>query len=249
MQNVFVCFITIIICSLSLSLKAEENLFEKNFQRQSPKDFQSFAQNPQTKILRGWDQDTDKIKMLEDGYDLMGFTGFSGPNISPNLAKVHGEKLKADLILIYDRQVNENTRATAIQKARDKVLAAKKIENNGEITEIEITEEDLADSNALYVFYASYWVKLPKPTFGTHFIKLAKGNDEVEVPGALVIAVIKGSPAAEAGILRNDSIVKVDQVNVDTPDDLMAVIKKSKGKSVNVEYIRNGKKESVTVNL
>ena len=187
--------------------------------------------------------------MLEEGYDLMGFSGFSGPNVSPNLAKVHGEKLKADLILIYDRQVNENSRASAIQRAREKVLAAKGGENKGEITEIEITEEDLADSNALYVFYASYWVKLPKPTFGTHFIKLEKGSDEVEVPGALVIAVIKGSPAAKAGISRNDSIIKVDQVDVNTPDDLIAVVRKSKGKSVNVEYIRGGKKESVSVDL
>ena len=249
MQNVFVYLITIILCSLNLSVKAEENLFEKNFQRQSPKDFQSFEQNPQTIIKRGWDQDTDKIKMLEEGYDLMGFSGFSGPNVSPDLAKVHGEKLKADLILIYDRQVNENSRASAIQRAREKVLAAKGGENKGEITEIEITEEDLADSNALYVFYASYWVKLPKPTFGTHFIKLEKGSDEVEVPGALVIAVIKGSPAAKAGISRNDSIIKVDQVDVNTPDDLIAVVRKSKGKSVNVEYIRGGKKESVSVDL
>jgi len=92
-------------------------------------------------------------------------------------------------------------------------------------------------------------VKLPKPTFGTHFIKLEKGSDEVEVPGALVIAVIKGSPAAEAGISRNDSIIKVDQVDVNTPDDLIAVVRKSKGKSVEVEYIRGGKKESVTVDL
>ena len=92
-------------------------------------------------------------------------------------------------------------------------------------------------------------MKLPEPTFGTHFIKLQKGSDEVEVPGALVIAVIKGSPAAKAGILRNDSIVKVDQVDVNTPDDLIAVVRKSKGKSVDVEYIRGGRKESVTVNL
>ena len=113
---------------------AQENLFEKNYQTQSPKGFKSFSVNPDTKIMRGWDQDTDKIKMLEEGYDLMGFSGFSGPNVSPDFARAHGEKLKADLILIYDRQVNENTRASAIQKARDKVLAAKRLENKGEIT-------------------------------------------------------------------------------------------------------------------
>jgi membrane-associated protease RseP (regulator of RpoE activity) len=249
MQKIFLLLIShVLIVSTSIA-SAQENLFKKNFQRQSPTDFQSFEKTIDTKIMKGWDQDKDKIKMLEEGYDLMGFSGFSGSNISPNFAKIHGEELKADLVLIYDRQVNDSSRASAIKKARDKVFAARKAEKKGEIIEIEITEEDLLDSNALYVFYASYWVKLPKPTFGTHFIKIAKNNVQDEVPGALVIAVIKDSPAAKAGILKNDSIVKIDQVDVNSPDDLIAVIKKSKGKSVDVEFIRGGIKDQVTVNL
>jgi membrane-associated protease RseP (regulator of RpoE activity) len=249
MQKIFLLLISYVLIVSTTIASAQENLFKKNFQRQSPTDFQSFEKTIDTKIMKGWDQDKDKIKMLEEGYDLMGFSGFSGPNISPNFAKIHGEELKADLVLIYDRQVNDSSRASAIKKARDKVFAARKAEKKGEIIEIEITEEDLLDSNALYVFYASYWVKLPKPTFGTHFIKIAKNNVQDEVPGALVIAVIKDSPAAKAGILKNDSIVKIDQVDVNSPDDLIAVIKKSKGKSVDVEFIRGGIKDQVTVNL
>jgi membrane-associated protease RseP (regulator of RpoE activity) len=249
MQKIFLLLISYVLIVSTSIASAQENLFKKNFQRQSPTDFQSFEKTIDTKIMKGWDQDKDKIKMLEEGYDLMGFSGFSGPNISPNFAKIHGEELKADLVLIYDRQVNDSSRASAIKKARDKVFAARKAEKKGEIIEIEITEEDLLDSNALYVFYASYWVKLPKPTFGTHFIKIAKNNVQDEVPGALVIAVIKDSPAAKAGILKNDSIVKIDQVDVNSPDDLIAVIKKSKGKSVDVEFIRGGIKDQVTVNL
>lgn len=249
MQKIFLLLISYVLIVFTSIASAQENLFKKNFQRQSPTDFQSFEKTIDTKIMKGWDQDKDKIKMLEEGFDLMGFSGFSGPNISPNFAKIHGEELKADLVLIYDRQVNDSSRASAIKKARDKVFAARKAEKKGEIIEIEITEEDLLDSNALYVFYASYWVKLPKPTFGTHFIKIAKNNVQDEVPGALVIAVIKDSPAAKAGILKNDSIVKIDQVDVNSPDDLIAVIKKSKGKSVDVEFIRGGIKDQVTVNL
>jgi len=249
MQKIFLLLISYVLIVSTSIASAQENLFKKNFQRQSPTDFQSFEKTIDTKIMKGWDQDKDKIKMLEEGFDLMGFSGFSGPNISPNFAKIHGEELKADLVLIYDRQVNDSSRASAIKKARDKVFAARKAEKKGEIIEIEITEEDLLDSNALYVFYASYWVKLPKPTFGTHFIKIAKNNVQDEVPGALVIAVIKDSPAAKAGILKNDSIVKIDQVDVNSPDDLIAVIKKSKGKSVDVEFIRGGIKDQVTVNL
>ena len=249
MQKIFLLLISYVLIVSTSIASAQENLFKKNFQRQSPTDFQSFEKTIDTKIMKGWDQDKDKIKMLEEGFDLMGFSGFSGPNISPNFAKIHGEELKADLVLIYDRQVNDSSRASAIKKARDKVFAARKAEKKGEIIEIEITEEDLLDSNALYVFYASYWVKLPKPTFGTHFIKIAKNTVQDEVPGALVIAVIKDSPAAKAGILKNDSIVKIDQVDVNSPDDLIAVIKKSKGKSVDVEFIRGGIKDQVTVNL
>ena len=249
MQKIFLLLISYVLIVSTSIASAQENLFKKNFQRQSPTDFQSFEKTIDTKIMKGWDQDKDKIKMLEEGFDLMGFSGFSGPNISPNFAKIHGEELKADLVLIYDRQVNDSSRASAIKKARDKVFAARKAEKKGEIIEIEITEEDLLDSNALYVFYASYWVKLPKPTFGTHFIKIAKNNVQDEVPGALVIAVIKDSPAAKAGILKNDSIVKIDQVDVNSPDDLIAVIKRSKGKSIDVEFIRGGIKDQVTVNL
>ena len=249
MQKIFLLLISYVLIVPTSIASAQENLFKKNFQRQSPTDFQSFEKTIDTKIMKGWDQDKDKIKMLEEGFDLMGFSGFSGPNISPNFAKIHGEELKADLVLIYDRQVNDSSRASAIKKARDKVFAARKAEKKGEIIEIEITEEDLLDSNALYVFYASYWVKLPKPTFGTHFIKIAKNNVQDEVPGVLVIAVIKDSPAAKAGILKNDSIVKIDQVDVNSPDDLIAVIKKSKGKSVDVEFIRGGIKDQVRVNL
>ncbi|MCH9781777.1 PDZ domain-containing protein [Methylophilaceae bacterium] len=233
----------------SNTVLAEENLFEKNFQRQSPKDFQSFAPKVDTKIMRGWEEKSDNIKMLEDGYDLLGFSGFSSPNLSPEVAREHGQKVKADMVLLYDRQINENTRASAIKKARDRVLAKQIKETKGNLTEIEITEEDLADSNSLYTFKATYWVKLPKPTFGTHFIKIGKGENQSEVAGALVIAVIKGSPAAKAGILKNDSIVMIDKVTVNTPEDLIKVIRKSKGKTVMVKYVRNGEQASVKVSL
>ena len=55
----------------SINLGAEENLFEKNYVLQSPEGFKSFEQSPDTKIIRGWDKDTDNVMMLENGYDFM----------------------------------------------------------------------------------------------------------------------------------------------------------------------------------
>ena len=230
----------------STNLIAEENLFEKNYVLQSPEGFKSFEQMPNTKIMRGWDKDTDNVMMLDNGYDFMGFSGFVSTNIPPSVALEHGKKIKADLILIYDRQINEGDRASQFKQARRKAIEEKRVKDFGKVTEIEITEDDLVDPNVMYDFYASYWVKLPKPTFGTHFIELGKGENRENAEGVQVIAVIKGSAAAKAGILRNDSITSINGQKVTTPDELISLIRKHKGSDIDVGYMRNGK-SSVTV--
>ena len=230
----------------STNLIAEENLFEKNYVLQSAEGFKSFEQMPNTKIMRGWDKDTDNVMMLENGYDFMGFSGFVSTNIPPSVALEHGKKIKADLILIYDRQISEGDRASQFKQARRKAIEEKRVKDFGKVTEIEITEDDLVDPNVMYDFYASYWVKLPKPTFGTHFIELGKGENRENAEGVQVIAVIKGSAAAKAGILRNDSITSINGQKVTTPDELISLIRKHRGSDIDVGYMRNGK-SSVTV--
>ena len=212
---------------ISTNLLADENLFEKNYVLQSPEDFKSFEQNPETKIMRGWDKDTDNVMMLENGYDFMGFSGFVSTNLPPSIALEHGEKIKADLILIYDRQINEGDRASQFKQARQKAIKEKRV-------------KDLVDPNVMYDFYASYWVKLPKPTFGTHFIELGQDGSGQSTEGLQVIAVIKGSAAAKAGIMRNDSITSINGQKVTTPDELISLIRKNKGSVIDVGYIRNG---------
>lgn len=236
-------FLLIFVASFSM---ASENVFEKNYETQSPKGFQSFSNDPQTKIMRGWEQKADNIKMLEDGYDLMGLSNFTGPNTSPNLALQHAESIKADMVLVYDRQINDASRSTMIKKAREKAKKANRIKEKGNLTEIEITEDDLVDKNVKYEINATYWVKLPKPTFGTHFIKL---KSEESIKGVQVIAVIKDSPAAIAGILKNDSITSIAEDVVNQPEELISAIRKNKGKLIEVGYIRNGKQSKVNVKL
>jgi hypothetical protein len=224
-----------------------ENAFEKNYQIQSPKGFQSFSKNPNTKMMRGWSQKTDKFKMLEDGYDLMGHSNFTGPYTSPNLALQHAKSIKADMVLLYDRRINDSSRATRIKKARDKARKANRVKETGNLTEIEINDDDLVDENVKYEINATYWVKLPKPTFGAHFIKLNSGIEKIN--GVQIIAIIKGSPAEIAGILKNDSITSIAGVSVKKPDDLISAIRKNKGKLIEVGYLRGGKQSKVDVKL
>jgi len=187
--------------------------------------------------------------MLEDGYDLMGHSNFTGPNTSPNIALEHAKSIMADMVLIYDRQINNSDRSTIIKKAREKARKANQIKKVGNLTEIAINEDDLVDKTVKYEINATYWVKLPKPSFGTHFIKLKSKNDKEAIKGVKVIAVVKGSPAEIAGILRNDNIISISEDSINNPEELISAIRKNKGKLIEVGYIRNGKKFKVNAKL
>ena len=81
-------------------------------------------------------------KAIENGYDFMGFSGLVSTNLPPSIALVHGQNIKADLILIYDRQINEGDRASQFKQARRKAIEEKRVKDFGRVTEIEITEKD-----------------------------------------------------------------------------------------------------------
>lgn len=67
--------------------------------------------------------------------------------------------------------------------------------------------------------------------------------------GVLVESVMQGSPAAQAGIRRNDILVTANGRNVSSLETLKAEVAKagSEGKSMNLEVIQRGKKAVLKV--
>jgi serine protease Do len=62
--------------------------------------------------------------------------------------------------------------------------------------------------------------------------------------GAYVIEIVKGGPAAKAGLKAKDIILSVDASPIDSMDDLIAEIRQKKvGDTLTLIYIRNGKRE------
>lgn len=222
---------------------AEENPFAKNYKEQNTHNLKSLNPNPDTKILLSNHKEDDNIKMLEDGYDMIGTSGFSALEASPDLALQHGRNIKADIVLIYKKYESAKTASSQLQLIKE---AAKKGE--------EIDPNDLTEEPTQYYFYASYWAKLPMPLFGVHIIKLKRNPDKESSeaqaePGLRVIAVIKDSPAAQAGIMRGDSVMKLGGMTLETADDLFAAVKKYAGQTVEVELERQGVPNKFTVKL
>ena len=217
------------------------NLYEKNYKAQNANNIKSLNPNVQTEMFVSNRKEDDNIRMLEEGYDLMGTTGFTAGNVSPELALQFGKTIKADTVLVYSKYGSEKTNDSKMQLIRE---AAK--------NKTEVTEADLAATETQYNYFASYWAKLPTPLMGIHVIKLVQTTKEGPKPeaGLQLIAVIVGSPAAKAGLVRGDALLTLGDVKMDKPEDLFAAVKRYAGQTVAAEYERAGEvvKTSVTLN-
>ncbi len=222
-------------------LLAAENLFEKNYQVQNTGNLVSLQANPDTKVYVSNHKDDDNISMLEDGYDMMGTSGFQASKVPPELALQHAKAIKADTVLVYTKYGSAKTAVSKIQMIKE---AAKK---GGGV----INDKALVEDETQYDYFASYWAKLPKPLLGVHIIKLVKNaqpDDEeadakkMENKGLTILAVIKDSPAAKAGLMRGDVLMKVAGNELNKPEELSSIVRRYQGQDVAIEYERAGEK-------
>lgn len=224
--------LAMIILGVSLqTAQAAENLYEKNYKEQNGRSLKSLIADPDTKMYVSNHSDEDNIDMLENGYDMMGSTGFEAGSITPDMALQHGTTIKADVVLVYSKYASKQSPLSKIEAIKE---AAK---TTGEIDPAVLEEDEQ------YKYYASYWAKLPMPLLGLHVIKLKQKNNNgsaTDLDGLKILAVIKGSPAFKAGLKRGDMLLSMGGVTLQQPEALSQVARKYKGKKVDIVYERNG---------
>ncbi|MES2499900.1 MAG: PDZ domain-containing protein [Pseudomonadota bacterium] len=226
---------------LATQLSAAENWYEKNYKAQNRGNLASLQANPDTKMYVSNHKEEDDISMLENGYDLMGSSGFTAGDVSAEQALSHAKTLKADTVLVYSKYGSAKTPSSKMQLIKEAAKMGK-----------ELTEKDLETEQTNYNYYASYWAKLPAPLLGVHVIKLAikqSQDDEkaTEDKGLKVIAVIKESAAAKANLQRGDVLIKFGDTLLDKPEQLSTAVQKYQGQTVPVVYERAGQANTVQV--
>lgn len=212
------------------SLDIQSNLYTEKYVEQNSLNLKSLTQNPATQLELRNNIEEDNVRMLENGYDMIGSSAFVSTKIPAELARLHGEYIKADTVLVYNKNVPIKT----------KVL---RLDGNQETTKSSDKENKFTQQSQQTIHYASYWAKLPMPLFGVHIIKLIPAENQgaakvADVKGLTIIAVIKQSPAAKASILKGDNLLKIGEMTLDKPDDLFAAVKRYAGQNVPVELHR-----------
>ena len=232
---------------MATKLFAAENMFEKNYKAQNNSNLVSLQASPDTKMYVSNHKDDDNISMLENGFDLMGSSGFTTGEMPADLALQHAKSIKADTVLVYTKFGSAKTAASKMAVIKE---AAKK---GGGV----VDDKDLKEDPTQYDYYASYWAKLPAPLLGVHIIKLVLvAEDEAEAnankkinTGLKILAVIKDSPAAKAGLKRGDTLYKIANVELNKPEELSSVVRKYQGQNVAIEFERAGIKNTASAQI
>jgi len=214
------------------------NLYAEKYLAQNNGHLKSLSPHPDTKLEAGKSQEEDNVSMLEAGYDMIGSSSFVAANVSTELALQHGKDIKADRVLVYNKNIPIKTNILKMEATKDVV------QKGGEISHQYLVEP--STQPMLLIHYASYWAKLPMPLLGVHIIKLIPADNDgagvakaAEVKGLTIIAVINDSPAAKASIVKGDSLLKLGDLALGKPDDLFAAVARYAGQTVAIELLRN----------
>lgn len=226
---------------------AEDNLYATNYQAQNQGNLHSLQTKPEPQLLTGNRRDDDNINMLENGYDLMGFSNFEAGEIPPEQAMNHGRTIQADTILVYVKKAGNTSPASKMEVIKEAIKKGQSL-----------TEKDVAAQPGKYRYYATYWAKLPPPVLGVHVIKLVArpSSQEDEKPqasspseGVRVIAVIHGSAAEQGGLLRGDQLLSINQEKVNDAATLSSLVRRFKGNTVTLKILRQTEPQTLQVTL
>ncbi len=229
----------------SASTSAADNLYAQNYKAQNTSNLVSLQANPDTKMYVSNHKDDDNISMLENGYDMMGTSGFEAGEVPAEFALQHAKAIKADTVLVYSKYGSAKTAASKIAVIKE---SAKK---NGGV----VDPKDMVDEPTQYKYFASYWAKLPPPLLGVHIIKLVPKNIDDEDKAAAannglkILAVIKDSPAEKAGLMRGDVLYKIGATVLNKPEELSPAVRQLQGQTVAIEYAREGAKAITTAQI
>lgn len=194
-------------------------------------------EEPEPQIYKGSDnKDADYQRMLEKGFDLLGYSGFEAGDVPSEKLVEHAKSVNAHMVLVTTKRSGDMPASVKIDRLRKKAR-----ERNTDTVDLDAIDQ----SSVRYTYHASYWVKLVPPIIGLHVRPPTKDEEK----GLVVIAVINHSPADKALLQELDIIKSIGDEVLETPEALTKAAQRYAGQTVEVVFMRHGDINKTTMTL
>jgi hypothetical protein len=204
------------------------------------------------KLIQGSNVENDGIRMLEDGYLLIGVSSFNAANVNQKSAIEQAKKVHADTVIVYSQYTNtvSGSMPVTVPNTQTTYHSGNIYGSRGGFANYSGTSTTYGTQTTYvtysimrYDYLATYWVKIKLPRLGIHFEDL---TDELRKKvesnkGVYIIAVIKGSPAFNADLLKGDIIRKLNNIEIIDKNHLINLIAENKEQRIELEIFRNEK--------
>lgn len=213
-------------------------------------------------LLRGSNPKDDILALESDGWVVIGASSFNGPRLSAGQAVEQAKTVGADRVVIYgrlsstERTVMPLTLPTTQTSVTNGTATA--YGPNGTATAYGSATTTTYGTSTTYLpltirryaGLAIYLVKM-KFAFGANYRNLnpLESQRVGSVNGVVLLAVVRGSPAAAAGFLPGDAIVKADGQPVVDSMQLGSFLEQRQGRTVAFTVIRGDRTVGLTATL
>jgi PDZ domain len=213
-------------------------------------------------LVRGSDPKVDLPAAMADGYAVIGSSSFNGPQANDANAVAQAKVVGADRVITFNKYARTAQSVVPITTPTAQTSfstgSANIVGSAGMATAFGSATTTTYGTDTTYVpisvdrydYLAVYLVRA-KSILGAPCRDL--NNEEARatgsVNGAMVVGVVHGSPAAEAGLLPGDAILAVDGQPVIGQKQLGELTRSQQGRTVSILISRAGTKLRKTVNL
>jgi len=218
---------------------AYSNEFKDFFQYKDRKLSDFIASKSPPKIYRSDDLGADERHLLEDGYDIIGFSSFNGPQADQKNAIKFAKTIHSEIVIVKYRFVETVSGGT--QVVMMPVIGG----YGGMIGGAHPVSFDRYEQTAL--FFAK--LKPEKISFG--FLGLPLTTQQAAAIGSgkglSIEVIVRGRPAFDAGLLKGDIILTIAGKDVSTSERIRQVRSDFASQTVPVEIIREGKPQTLQI--
>jgi len=227
--------------ALWASSSAHSNGFKEFFHSYDKNMSDFIIRKSPPKIYNSFDLQADEKRLIEDGYDILGYSSFIGPQSDQKNAFNLGKKIRSEIIIINSRFVERVSGGTQI------VMMPVIGGYGGMIGGAHPVSFDRYEQTAF--FFAK--LSPEKISWGVRWVPLTTQQATAigSGKGVSVLAVVRGSPAFDANVLSGDIILAVAGQDISTPERLLKVKADYAGQSVPLSIIRAGQPQTLEIKL